>query len=71
MPAGSVATLRDVVEFYTRGGVANPGLDPRVRALTLEPADVDALVAFLESLTGDDVETLVRDAFAAPIGDVR
>ena len=28
------------------------------------------LVEFLESLTGSNVDTLVADAFAAPIGDV-
>jgi cytochrome c peroxidase len=28
------------------------------------------LVAFLQSLTGSNVDTLVADAFAAPVGDV-
>ena len=28
------------------------------------------LVAFLESLTGSNIGTLVADAFAAPIGDI-
>ena len=70
MHDGSLATLRDVVEFYRRGGVPNEGLDPLVRPLTLSDAEVDELAAFLESLTGGDVETLVADAFAAPVGDV-
>jgi cytochrome c peroxidase len=70
MHDGSLATLRDVVEFYRRGGVPNAELDPFVRPLELSDTEVDELVAFLESLTGGDVETLVADAFAAPVGDV-
>jgi cytochrome c peroxidase len=69
MHDGSLASLREVVRFYDRGGVANDGLDPRVRPLGLQDRDVDDLVAFLESLTGSDVSVLVSDAFAAPIGD--
>jgi cytochrome c peroxidase len=69
MHDGSIATLRGVVEFYRAGGVQNPGLDPRVRPLALTDADISNLVAFLESLTGPDVDTLVADAFAAPVGD--
>jgi cytochrome c peroxidase len=69
MHDGSLATLRDVVDFYRRGGVANEGLDPRVRPIELSESEADELVAFLESLTGNDIETLVDDAYAAPIGD--
>src|SRR6185436_5912551 len=53
MHDGSLATLKDVVEFYNRGGGVNPSLTARVRPLGLTPADVDALVAFLESLDGE------------------
>jgi cytochrome c peroxidase len=70
MHDGSLATLRDVVELYRDGGVAHDGLDPRIRPLDLSDQDVADLVAFLESLTGSDVETLVADSFAAPVGDV-
>jgi cytochrome c peroxidase len=52
MHDGSLPTLRDVVEFYARGGVRNPNLDPQMRPLHLSRADVDALVAFLEALNG-------------------
>jgi cytochrome c peroxidase len=69
MHDGSLATLGDVVAHYDRGGVPNPGLDPRIRTLDLDAEERDALVAFLETLTGSAVETLVSDAFAAPIGD--
>lgn len=69
MHDGSLPTLRDVVDFYERGGIPNEGLDPRLRPLALDERDKQDLVAFLEALTGSDVEVLVRDAFAAPIGE--
>ncbi len=65
MHDGSLATLADVVAFYDRGGVPNDGLDPLVRPLGLGDEERRDLVAFLESLTGSDVEELVADAFAA------
>ena len=71
MHDGSLATLREVVAFYDRGGVPNPGLDPRIRPLGLDTAQVADLLAFLDSLTGGDVDALVGDAFAAPIGESR
>jgi cytochrome c peroxidase len=71
MHDGSLATLRDVVDFYDRGGVPNQELDPLIRRLGLSLDEADDLVAFLLSLTGGDVATLIADAFAAPIGDAR
>jgi cytochrome c peroxidase len=53
MHDGSVATLRDVVELYNRGGVPNPGLSERVKPLGLTTTEIDAVVAFLEALTSD------------------
>lgn len=53
MHDGSLATLRDVVEFYNRGGAPNPHLSGRIRPLGLTPQDVDALVAFLDALNGE------------------
>jgi cytochrome c peroxidase len=50
MHDGSLATLADVVEFYNRGGGANPHLDPALAPLGLSPEEVRALVAFLEAL---------------------
>jgi len=35
------------------GGKANPYLDPKVKKLGLTAAEVHALVAFMEALTGD------------------
>ena len=69
MHNGSLATLREVVQFYNAGGIDNPLLDPLLQPLHLDETDIEALVAFLQSLTGSNVPTLVADAFAAPIGD--
>jgi cytochrome c peroxidase len=52
MHDGSLATLRDVVEFYNRGGGKNPQLDPIVKPLGLNPDEIDGLVEFLEALEG-------------------
>jgi cytochrome c peroxidase len=71
MHDGSLSTLAEVVAFYDRGGVPNPLLDPRVRPLGLSAGERADLVAFLESLTSGDVDALVADAFAAPVGDAR
>lgn len=69
MHDGSLPTLRDVIEFYNRGGVANEELDTRIHPLHLRQQEIDDLVAFLSTLTGDDVGALVGDASSAPIGD--
>ena len=54
MHDGSLATLRDVVRFYNGGGTKNPFLDPRIRPLHLTEVEQADLVAFLETLTGED-----------------
>lgn len=49
MHDGSLATLRDVVEHYNKGGLANPWLSTeRIRPLGLTKEEVDDVVAFLE-----------------------
>ena len=70
MHDGSLATLREVVQFYNAGGIDNPVLDPLLQPLALNAGEVDALVVFLQALTGSNVAALVADAFAAPVGDV-
>lgn len=53
MHDGSLATLKDVVDFYDRGGVANPQLDEEIFPLHLTDEDKQHLLAFLrEALTG-------------------
>lgn len=69
MHDGSLATLRSVVEFYRHGGIPNETLDPLITPLPLDDAEVDDLVALLESLTSPDIEALALDARATPIGD--
>jgi cytochrome c peroxidase len=69
MHNGVFSTLRQVVSFYNQGGIDNPFLDPRIRPLNLTTEEEADIVAFLMALTGDNIETLVRDAFAAPVGD--
>ncbi len=71
MHDGSLLTLADVVALYNRGGHPNEGLDPLILPLGLGTAEQGELVAFLESLTGDNVDILVSDAFAAPVGDLK
>lgn len=71
MHNGSLSTLDQVIEFYNSGGVKNELLDPLIRPLHLTAQEKQALVAFLGSLTGSNVEQLVADAFTAPVGDIR
>jgi cytochrome c peroxidase len=71
MHDGRFATLREVVEFYDSGIKDSPDLDPRLRApdgsprrLHLAPAQRDALVAFLNTLT--DPAFLRAERFSDP-----
>jgi cytochrome c peroxidase len=52
MHDGSVATLEEVVRFYDEGGEPNPNLTPDLRPLALTPGEREALVAFLQALSG-------------------
>ena len=58
MHNGMLETLRDVVEFYNAGGGENEFADtksPMIQPLGLEDKEIDDLVAFLESLSGDEI----------------
>jgi cytochrome c peroxidase len=61
--------LEDVVRFYNQGGVANENLSRLIKPLGLSDSEISDLVAFLQSLTGSNVDKLVADGFAAPVGD--
>ena len=50
---GSVATLREAVVLMASGGIANAHKDPLALDRKLNDAEIDQLVAFLESLTGN------------------
>ena len=52
MHDGSLATLKDVIEYYDRGGNRNPYLDPELRPLHLTAEEKGAVVMFLRSLSG-------------------
>jgi cytochrome c peroxidase len=52
MHDGSLATLEDVVEFYSRGGRANPDLDVEIRPRNFSSEEKRALGAFLRALSG-------------------
>ncbi len=58
MHNGMLETLRDVVEFYNAGGGENEFADtksPLIQPLGLSDAEVDDLVAFVESLSGAEI----------------
>ena len=52
MHDGSLATLDDVVNFYSDGGRANPTLDAEIRPLRFTNEEKRAVIRFLESLSG-------------------
>jgi len=56
MHDGRFATLRQVVDFYDRGGVPNPHLDPVIKLLHLTEKEKEDLVEFLHSLNGEGWE---------------
>ena len=70
MHDGSLATLEAVVAFYNQGGHPHALIDPLIHPLGLSADDQEALVAFLNALTGDNVAALVADGLAAPRGDI-
>lgn len=51
MHDGSLASLEDVIEYYDRGGNANPKLDPELHPLHLSADEKRNLVRFLGSLS--------------------
>ena len=58
MHDGSIATLENVIELYDRGGNDNPFRDRELRPLSLTEEEKEALLAFLESLSGEIREGL-------------
>jgi cytochrome c peroxidase len=69
MHNGSLQTLRQVIVIYDRGGRRHDGIDPLIQPLGLIADEIEALVAFLESLTGDNIAELVADARSTSIGN--
>jgi cytochrome c peroxidase len=52
MHDGSQKTLEEVVEWYAKGGHANPYLSDKIKKLDLTAQDKADLVDFMKSLTG-------------------
>jgi len=69
MHDGSLPDLRAVVEHYAVGGVPHEGQDSQMRPLELTEDNKHALVVFMQSLTGRDIDILVRDARSEGIGN--
>lgn len=70
MHNGALSTLRDVIEFYNKGGVKNEVLSPLMFPLNLSEKEIDYLVEFLKTLNGSNIDELILDAKAAPIGEI-
>jgi len=71
MHDGTFPTLDAVIDYYDHGGVPHDGQDPRIRPLNLDAGQRADLVAFLESLTGSNIDELVSDSRSEAIGDTR
>lgn len=63
MHDGSLRTLGEVIEFYNRGGIANPWQSREKRMLYLTAEEQGDLLTFLESLTGE----VSADVVAPPV----
>jgi cytochrome c peroxidase len=55
MHNGAFVTLEEVIDFYNKGGGDVPNKDPLLKPLNLTDDEKDALLALLESLTGDEI----------------
>ena len=68
MHDGSIKTLREVVEFYSKGGEPNPYLDRKIDRRFAEQLDfseeqITALVKFMEALDGEGYQDTPPVAF--------
>lgn len=64
MHDGSLATLEEVIDFYQRGGIDNPGKSPLLKPLDLSDNEKRGLAAFLRTLTGANAADLGRQTRA-------
>lgn len=75
MHNGSVPDLRGVIDVYNQGGydaegvIRNVTQSPLIKPLGLTDQEINELIAFMETLTGDNVAELISDAHTAPVGD--
>ena len=68
MHDGSLATLREVVDFYDAGSGNDPTRETRLRRLNLSERQKAQLIAFLESLTSINAGELAKQA-RAPVAN--
>jgi len=76
MHDGTMHSLKEVIAFYNQGGIShnengfpNVTQSPLIKPLALTEQESDDLVAFLNTLNGDNIAELISDAFATPVGD--
>ncbi|MGF1475812.1 MAG: cytochrome-c peroxidase [Geminicoccaceae bacterium] len=50
---GSVEDLRSLIYHYVNGGIQRPSLSPAMQSLDLSESEIDDLIAFLHTLTGE------------------
>ncbi|WNM63801.1 cytochrome-c peroxidase [Candidatus Nitrospira neomarina] len=55
MHDGAFKTLEEVIDFFDKGGNANPQLSPLMKPLGLAPQEKADLIAFLKALTGEPI----------------
>lgn len=60
MHDGSLKTLREVVDYYDKGGEKNRFLDPAIFPLKLTEQEKNDLVAFMKKLTSPEYETYLK-----------
>lgn len=60
MHDGAFSSLKQVIEFYNKGGAPHKGQDVRIKKLNLSEDEIESLVAFLETLTGDNLDQLSK-----------
>ncbi len=70
MHNGIFGNLDEVIDFYDRGGFDNELLSPLIKKLNLSKIEKVNLKMFLESLVGENIDILIADALATPVGDL-
>ena len=70
MHNGIFSNLDEVIDFYNEGGFNNELLSPILKKLELSKDEKNNLKYFLESLVGENIEILIADALAVPVGDL-
>ena len=55
MHDGAFKTLEEVVDFFDKGGNANPQLSPLMKPLGLTQQEKTDLIAFMKALTGEPI----------------